>query len=278
MAINLQAVIPKLVSGKILRDLEKNLIARKICTAEPDAPITKMGDTLTFSSFAPVAIRDYTGADITIDHTYDASITMLVDKMKYFGFDILDVDAFQAKIDISGGQVDSAMYGLRDVMDQAVFDLDTQAGTILTEAGVTSVTMQSSILRMAQVLDEQNVPANSRWLVISPIVKSRMIAAGIYFKTLDSLGTLEVADYLGFKVYMSNNINYTSSGETQVPNILAGSTNAIAFAQQILRSEIVRQEKNFADTYKGLCVYGCKVIKPKELVSSALTFVAETLV
>ena len=41
--------IPKLVSTKILRTLENELLAKKICTMEPDAPIKKVGDTVYFS-------------------------------------------------------------------------------------------------------------------------------------------------------------------------------------------------------------------------------------
>jgi hypothetical protein len=278
MSISLQGVIPKLISAKVLRDLEKNLVATKICTAPINAPITKMGDTVYFPSMASPTITAYTGADITFENIKDASTALLIDKAYSYSFQILDVDNFQAQIDVAGGCVESAMYGLRDTMDAAVFDLDTQAGNILTEAGVTSVTIQSAIARMARTLDEQNVPSNGRWLAISPIVKERMVLAGIYFKTLESIGTLEVADYLGFKVYVSNNINFTSTGETQVPNILAGSTNSIAFAQQIVKSAVVEREANFGTGYKGLAVWGAKVIKPKELVSNALTFVAETVI
>lgn len=278
MAIYLQSTVPKLVAAKILRDLEKNLIATKICTAPIDAPITKMGDTVYFPSMADPTVTAYTGADITFENITDAQIAMLIDKAYYTAFQILDIDNFQSQIDISGGQVERAMYKLRDTMDATVFDLDTQAGTALTEAGVTSVTLQSSIARMARTLDEANVPSTGRWLAISPIVKERMVLAGIYFKTMEALGTLEIADYLGFKVYVSNNLNFTSSGETQVPNILAGSTNAIAFAQQILKAQVIDIEKNFGQGYKSLAVWGTKVVKPKELVSSALTFVAESVI
>jgi len=282
MAFSLQSTIPKLVSGKILRDLEKSLVATKICTAPIDAPITKMGDTVYFPSMAAPTITAYTGADFTYESVKDAQIAMLIDKAYSFSFQILDVDNFQASMDIQGGQIDAATYGLRDTIDSSIFDLDTGAGTILTEAGVTSVTIFSAIARMARVLDEANVSSMGRWLAISPIVKERLLLAGVKFQIHDGLdgvsdGT-KFADFLGFKVYVSNNINFTSTGETQVPNILGGSQNSIAFAQQILKTKVVDIQNNFAVGCAGLAVWGAKIVKQKEVVSNALTFVAETTI
>jgi hypothetical protein len=281
MAYSLTATIPKLIDGKILRDLEKNLIAKQICTAKTDTPIKNQGDTVYFSSLADPTIGNYTGADFTYEAVKDAQIAMLIDQAKYFAFKINDVDKFQSIIDVQGSQIDRAMYGLRDAADTFLFGKYADAGTQLTEAGVTSATILSSVARISRVLDEKNVPTTGRWLAISPIVKERMVLAGIKFQIVnggDFVGGFEFADYLGFKVYVSNNVNYTSTDETQVVSVMAGSANAICFADQIMKTKMTDLPFNFEMGCAGLYTYGAKVVKQKELVTSTLTFVSETAI
>ncbi|RIY18824.1 hypothetical protein CJI54_04820 [Bifidobacteriaceae bacterium NR026] len=53
--------------------------------------------------------------------------------------------------------------------------------------------------------------------------------------------------------------------------MLAGSTIATTFAQQISKMESTRREESFSDLIKGLLVYGAKVIRPEALATCELT-------
>lgn len=280
MAINSINVIPKLYSTKILRTLENNLIAKKICPMDPGAPITKMGDTVYFPALADPTVANYTGS-VSYEEVDDAKVALLIDQAKYFAFQVDDIDQAQANIDIKGSQAERAAYKLRDTMDAFILGKYSEAGTALTESGVTSATILSSIARIARVLDEKNVPENERWLVINPIVKERMILAGIKFQ-IENGGAgdsgLSFADYLNMKVYVSNNLHKTGSDETQVAYVMAGSNNAIVFAEQLVKTRMMELESSFKVGVSGLAVYGAKVLKPQELVVSALTMAAETAI
>ena len=47
--------------------------------------------------------------------------------------------------------------------------------------------------------------------------------------------------------------------------LIAGTNDAISFAEQVAKTEAYRPESKFADAMKGLCVYGAKLIRPDNL-------------
>jgi hypothetical protein len=281
MAINAINTIPKLHSAKILRTLENNLIARKICPMSPSAEIAKMGDTVYFPGLSEPTISKYTGA-ITYENVTDSKVALLIDQYDMYAFDVEDIDQAQAIVDIKGSQIERAAYGLANSADAYILGKYTEAGTSLTEAGVTSATILSSLARMNRVLDEKNVPGNARWMVVNPIVKERMILAGIKFQ-IENGGTgmdggLSFCEYLNFRVYVSNNLYKTGSDETQVAYVMAGSDNSIVYADQLTKVRAMELESSFGVGCSGLHLYGAKVIKPQELVVNALTFSAESAI
>jgi hypothetical protein len=73
---------------------------------------------------------------------------------------------------------------------------------------------------------------------------------------------------MGFDIYMSNNLSEGPSHTAAIPEhyIMAGSPDAITFADQIASLEAYRPELQFADAVKGLHVYGMKVVQPKALL------------
>lgn len=281
MGINAINTIPKLHSAKILRTLENNLVAKKICPMAPGAEITKMGDTVYFPGLTDPTISKYTGS-ITYENVLDSKVALLIDQYDMYAFDVEDIDAAQAIVDIKGSQIERAAYGLANSADAYILGKYTEAGTSLTESSVTSATILSSLARMARVLDEKNVPANARWMVINPIVKERMILAGIKFQ-IENGGTgldggLQFCEYLNFRIYVSNNLYKTGSDETQVAYVMAGSDNAIVYADQLTKVRAMELEGSFGVGCSGLHVYAAKVIKPNELVVNALTFAAESAI
>lgn len=275
------STLPKLYEAKVLRTLENNLVAKKICPMKPSTPITKMGDTVYFPALSDPTIAAYTGS-LTYETVTDSNIALLIDQKNSYAFKVADIDAAQSVVDIKGSQLDRAAYKLRDTADAYILGKYTEAGTSLSESSVTSATILSSLIRMSRVLDEKNVPANARWMVINPIVKERMILAGIKFQ-IENGGTgmdggLQFCEYLDFRVYVSNNLYKTGSDETQVAYVMAGSDNAIVYAEQLMKTRVMELESSFEVGCSGLHVFGSKVIKPNELVVNVLTFAAESAI
>ena len=155
----------------------------------------------------------------------------------------------------------------------------------------TPANVLKAILRMSATLDEQNVPEDGRWLIMSPFDRQLLMQTDIaqaYF-TGDAASTVRTGK-IGmldrFTVYVSNllpkgqaakalvpGLSATSSGAT-VSNakarrmMVAGTSDACAFASQISKTEPLRNQTDFGDIVRGLAVYGRKVVKNEALCTA----------
>jgi hypothetical protein len=266
--------IPKLISTKLLMTLEKDLVAKKICTMDTGSQITKVGDTVTFPGLADPTINDYTGT-ITYEDLDDAGATLLIDQKKYYAFKIDDIENFQSTIDLKGASTERAAYKLRDTADTFVFSLHAGAGTTIT-ATVSETIALSTTSTVIRKLEEANVKPNQRWLVIPPWYKEKLMLAGVKFQVNDGMngekGGLSWVNYNDTDIYVSNNLVTTGAEGSYVTQCLAGSYNSIIYAEQILKSRFISElEGSFAGGASGLHVYGARVLKPAELVRIAAT-------
>ena len=264
--------IDKLISTKVLKELQNNLIAKRICTLDTGSQITKKGDQVTFVGLADPTVKNYQGS-ITYEDLDDAGITLVVDQAKYVAFNVDDIEAFRSSIDIKGTQVERSGYKLKDDADKYVLALAKDAS--ITKKVTAEISEDNALQLMAKVrrkLDEANVPFGQAFCVIDPMVKEKLELAGIKFGINEGMkgfeGGLEWADYLGMKVFVSNNVAVTSGTHY----CLAGSFNAIVYADQINKSRFIAEaEGAFEGKYSALHVYGAKIIKPAELVALEVT-------
>lgn len=273
------ATIEKLVSTKMIRTLENKLVAKKICTMDTGSQIKNMGDTVYFPTMAEPAVNDYTGS-VTYEDLEDGSIALLIDKKKYFAFKIGKIEEFQSSIDLKGAQTERAAYKLADAADAYVLGLYTGAENSVADATITSANVLETIGKMIRILEDNNVEGGSRWMVIKPWVAEKLRLAGVKFQINDGIdggkGGLSWVDYLDTDLYISNNVYTTGSEGSWVSYVMAGSYNAIVYAEQILNTEVIeRFEGSFGKGVRGLHVYGAKVIKGKELVKCKMTQGAE---
>lgn len=276
---NVPNFIPQIWNAKIIRELENNLVAKKIANMSYTGEIRQKGDTVFFNSLADPDVDDYSGT-VSYGDLEDSQIAMVIDQAKYFAFNVDDIDAVQANVDLKGSQAQRAAYKLADTCDAYILGKYAEAAHQVTDSSCDTSTILSTIGLAGQKLDENNVPLQDRYLVIPPWVKLKLQLAGIDFQINDGLktgqGGLAWADELGFKIYVSNNLTDTAS--TPTTECLALSGNAIAFAEQLMKTEAVRRDAEFATGVRGLHVYGAKVIKPKEMVRLTLTYAAETAI
>jgi len=148
-----------------------------------------------------------------------------------------------------------------------------------------------TILRMSAALDEQNVPEEGRWLIITPYDRQLLMQTDIaqaYF-TGDASSTIrsgKIGMLDRFEVYVSNLMPKGEAGKALVPGLsatasgatltnakprrmmVAGTKASCAFASQISKTEPLRNQTDFGDIVRGLAVYGRKVIKDEALITS----------
>lgn len=276
--------VPQIWTAKIMRTLEDNLVAKKICSTQYEGQIKRAGDTVHFNGLEDPTISTYDG---TVDYETlnDNRVSLVIDQQKYFAFKVGDIEKAQANVDMKGSQAERAAYGLKKVADSYVLGLYTNADAankVEGDAGaaieITTANVLSNVAKIAQKLMEQNVDEKDISLVIPPWLKLKLELAGIKFSINDGIngtGGMAWTDQLGFNTFVTNNLPGTNAAGH---HILACSKTAIVYADQIVDTESLRLESSFADAVRGLHVYGAKVIKPKEVATGFFKEGAETTI
>lgn len=128
---------------------------------------------------------------------------------------------------------------------------------------VAKATIYSFIEKMAVKLNENKIPRDNRWLVVPPAIASLIRQSPEYIPAVESAYEDVVKRGLitfmaGFAIYES--VQY-SGDSTNGWHILGGHKSAITFGTAMTESEIEPFIKgNFGKAYKGLNVYGAKVV------------------
>jgi len=276
---------PAFWAATVMRTLEDNLVAKKICNQEWVGDLKKSGDSVYFPGLADPTISDYTGAALTYEDLEDASMKLIVDKQKSYSFLVDDIDAAQAAVDLKNSQIKRAAHLLRKTVDTHVFSLYAQAqanAAAITDATCDTATIINDLGLLYQYLSENNVPDGQMWCVIPPWVKLKLMEAGIKFSINEGInksgGLSWAKNELEFDIYVSNNVYNGGTAAVPVSSIMAGSYNAIGFADQVNKTEAFRHQDYFKDACRGLYTFGAKVLKPKELAVATLTYAAETAI
>lgn len=274
--------IPELYDASVYRTLEDNLVMKKICTAKIKAPIKEFGDTVYFTDLGDPTITDYTGT-ITHEALKDSQIAMLIDKTKTFAFKVEDADALMTNLDTKGSQSSRAAYNLKDNMEKDFFQnvgSEANAGTPLA-ATITSANVLSNIALLAQQLYDQNVTEDNMFMVLPPWMKIKMQLAGINFSINEGIngkGGMQWTKDLGFDCYITNTVYNSGTAALPVSTILAGTYQAIGYADHMLKTRNMELQNTRATGIDGGIIYGYKLIKPKELAKGVFTYAVETTI
>ncbi len=70
----------------------------------------------------------------------------------------------------------------------------------------------------------------------------------------------QIGEAAGFAILKSNNVPNTAN---TLYKIIAGTSMACSYAEQIVKLETFKPEKRFGDAVKGLHVYGSKLVRPQ---------------
>ncbi len=257
--------IEKIISAEILRVNEDNLIANKICNTSFQGDIKNAGDSVTFIGLNEPTVADYTGS-ISYEGIDDTAITLNIDRDKYFAFKVKDLEELRSSIGLKDSQTKRASYNLKKAVDTYVLAQYSSAGTTLDSVTVTPANALAVVAQMKEALEKANVPDGQSWIVIPPFLKTKLILAGIKFSVnegINGTGSIGYTDELGCDLFVSNQLA-NASGTYYA---LAGSYSAIAYAEQILDTQVIeRLEDSFETAVRGRIVFGAKVIKPNELI------------
>jgi hypothetical protein len=277
-----------------------------------EGELKNQGDTVRIRLAPSISISDYV-AGMNLNYEVPTPIfqDMQVNKGKYFGVQVNDVLAYQSDMNLMNMFTEDAAKQLKIQIENEVFfnNFVTEGPAAANEGGTagaisaaynlgTDVTpidqatpenVLKAILRMSTVLDEQNVPEDGRWLVLTPFDRHLLMQSTLaqaYF-TGDNSSVIrsgKIGSIDRFDVYVSNLLPRGAAGKALVAGLtdpatggavssakarrvmVAGTKAAGSFAMTVNKTEPLRNQTDFGDIVRGLAVYGRKVVKPEALV------------
>ncbi|KYG93985.1 P22 phage major capsid protein family protein [Paenibacillus sp. S33] len=268
--MSVQNFIPTIWSARLNESLKKNLVYGNVVNTDYEGEIKDQGSTVKINSIGAVTIGNYDKvAGIGNPQELDATQkTLVIDQAKYFNFQVDDVDAAQANVNLLDGGIVEASYGLANVVDQYLAGFYTEVkaentiGNDTTPIIPTKDTAYDLLIDLGVLLDENNVPESERFVVVPAWYYGLLLKDARFTKDPNIIRTGYVGDIDGMTVYKSNNVPNTTGAKYK---IIAGHKSAISFAGQVDSVEAFRPEKQFSDAVKGLQVFGAKCIKPEAL-------------
>ena len=273
--------IPTVWSARLIQALTKNYVYASLFNrnyepvARGGARTVRIGTVTT-----DITVSDYSkNTDISNPQILDdATQDLVLDQQKYFNFYVDDIDKFQSVPDLMSEAMRLSAVKIGDVVDQYAEGI--LRGALVSGRSVANTTAFGSVndgyfgsvnqLKLA--MDKANIPSDrERFLVVPPEFVSNLTkyiadkgVAGNLFAPATTESTLRngfAGNYLGFRLYVSNNVHTTTGTAT----CIAGTMDAATYAEQISEINAYRPEKRFGDAVKGLYVYAGKVVVPEQL-------------
>jgi len=285
--------IPVVESRKWLVKFFLRTVFGEICNRDHEEEIKDYGNTVNIRQLPDFTVKTYRkGQSLDYEQPSSTKVQLLIDKGRYWGFPTDAVDDKQTDMNDytdQWGQV--AMKQSQEAIDLDVLgnvysdanasNKGATAGAISgdinlgVDGGVsvalTAADVVTKVLECGQVLSEQNVPEEGRWMVIPEwmatlLFGSDVKAANLMGDDTSILRNGKIGVLRGFTFYRSNQLSTGADGSANTcTRILFGTNHAISFATQITKNEHLINPDTFGMLHRGLQVYGYKTVKDEAL-------------
>jgi len=293
--------IPEIWSAKLIEKFYAATVLAAISNTDYEGEIRNHGDVVHIRTKPTITIRDYlAGGDLAVERPSAPKVDLNIDQGKYFNTILDDVMKVQSDINLMSLWSDDAGQQMKITIDtsvlagilngaQATTNRGATAGAIsaninlgVTSSGPLSIVANSPsagqvdvldmILRLGQVLDEQNIPEQGRWIVLPTwaatlIKKSELRQAYMSGDQVTMIRNGRIGMVDRFTVYVSNLLPAGVAGGLAAGEyaVYAGISHGLTFASQMTNMETLRSERTFGTLMRGLQVYGYKVVDAKAL-------------
>lgn len=285
---------PVIYSQKVLKFFKTVSVAEEVTNTEFEGEIKDFGDTVRIIKEPEVDVQDYRRGQLLVAQDLDDDdISMTIDQAKSYTFRMDDIEKRHSHVGFDQLGIGAGAYALRNAFDQNVLNNmlanATTATSTGTDAAPVTIGHESSddftpynlLKRLERFLHDNDVPTDGgRFVVVNPrfaeelaLEDSKLIDASVMGEGTSAIRDSKLLSgkpIAGFKVYVSNNAP-ASTGNSR-DTVLAGHTSATATAKNILTSEVIRSERTFGDIYRGLFVFGRKVLRPEALFAAHVTY------
>jgi hypothetical protein len=281
---------PEIWSGKTLVKFYTSTVFAEISNTDYEGEIKNAGDTVHIRTIPDITINDYyIGEDLKYERPPTTVVDLLIDKGKSYALAINDVEKLQSDLAYVEKWTDDAGEQLAISIDSGILS-DVYADVHASNAGATAGAVSSSldmgatgapvsldktnvldyIVDMGTVLDEQDIPQTSRWVVLTALFCGMIKKSDLKDASLAGDGTSILRNgRMGaidrFTLYSSNQVATTTDGANTAYNCIFGHPAALTFASQLVKNETLKNPWDFGDLLRGLQVYGYKVIKTEAM-------------
>ena len=287
---------PELFSEKVNINLDNYGAYNDIVNRKYEGEIKRKGDKVYFYTYGSLTVKDYNPnatafSGLNYEDPQGVKQALEVDQQKYIGFLVDDIQEVQANIELVNGFTNRMAVAFSNTKDSYIHGLAVAgAGTKMNSASPAEITKSNvwkTICDMAAVLGRKNAITKQGLdyagkrpaLVITPEFQSLLCQADQYFANAFGNEVLRKGQigHIGmFDVFLDTNIGTdktgTGSGATYSQTIVALTSDAITYAEQITKTENLRDKEQFGDYVRQLMVYGGTVANADCIVTNKVTF------
>jgi hypothetical protein len=301
-----QSLIDPLFYPTLLQRSYAETILKDITSTSYTGQLKNFGDQITFKREPIMNVHRYQkNIKLLTDTPEVETTTLVVDEGFYWNYKMDDVDLFEIqsvnafKQSLTNSGMRTVAYNVEKsvlaklVVDAAAYNKGSNAGAVsrninLGAVGVplavTGANFIEVLARAEMVLRESNIwedgkmfvtlpPAAGSALMTSPL--AQFIMTGEKVSGLQG-GTEQIYKYSpgGFNLTRSSFCPsvYDQTANAQCHYLIFGKVIATGFVQQISKTDIIKSERFFGEYYRGLQIFGSKVLFPEQLAIAYVRF------
>ena len=292
---------PAIYSQKVQKFFRRASVVEDITNTDYAGEIENFGDTVNIIKEPSITVNDYArGQTVNTETLADDQIQLTVDQGSYFAFKVDDIEERQSHVNFEALATSSGAYALKKNYDynvlKAIYDgASTSAANTGTDGSpidgdAAADTLVDVMSAAKTVLDGSDVPEENRWFVAPPAFYQQIRKAGA--KIMDQSvmndgsasamrnGMITDRPLFGFRMYSTNaiavssgsaaNKTFGSAGSNEYA-FLYGHRGAVATANHIAKTELIRDPDSFSDIVRGLHVFGRKILRSTGVYSGVIT-------
>ena len=293
--------VPAVYSQKVQKFFRRASVVEDITNTDYAGEIENFGDTVNIVKEPTITVSDYArGQSVNTQTLADDKLQLTVDQGSYFAFKVDDIEERQSHVNWEALATSSGAYSLKRNYDYNVLkniydNAATSAANTGTDGspidGDAAVDTLADVISAAKtVLDGNDVPEENRWFVAPPAFYKQLRKAGA--KIMDQSvmadggassmrnGMVTDRPLFGFRLYSTNAIavssgaasskTFGSAGSNEYA-FLYGHQGAVATANHIAKTELIRDPDSFSDIVRGLHVFGRKILRSDAVYSGVIT-------
>ena len=262
---------------KRLEKLRKEIMSLKDHSDFQFEPYVKGSNQAILRGVVRPTVRQYTkGTPITLDDVDGTETILPLEKQSYFAFYYDDTDKARTTYSVTDETLKEALQAL-------AVEQDTYVGTKLKESLTTNKSAAAIALDKDKIKEE--VKKGRAYLAKNafvPQTENIYLELGVdpYYEMVEFLANIKTDnDELLKNGALSKYLNCYITMETGLPEGSVAGTEysfmrtkqALAFYETFVKIEQMRGHNQFRTEFRGLSIYGAKVIRPKEIYGILIT-------